>query len=121
MEPTASKKRVISNHIKLIGRRIRLLRKRKGLSLKDLAKQVGCSYSLLSLAERGFTQMEMDKYLLIAEALDVDPALLLSKKELSEKQLLFILNAVKVGTAKEPTHHFDSIDQLLKIDAESIE
>jgi len=114
-------KKPISKHLEFVGRRIRVRRLEKKLHLKDLAKIVGCSYSLLSLAERGLAKMEMDKYLVIAEALDVDPGLLLSKKEMTDEQFLFILNAIKIGIAEKPTPHYDSIRQLMEIDVKSLE
>jgi len=62
-----------------IGLRIRKLRKRLGLSLRDLAGRTGLTASFLSQVERGKTNTSIDSLRRIAEALDVSMLYFLSE------------------------------------------
>ncbi|HAA53565.1 MAG TPA: hypothetical protein DCE42_02350 [Myxococcales bacterium] len=63
-----------------VGEKIRILRKAKGWTLKDLERETGLSFSFLSQVERGdssFSQESIDK---IATSLGVSSALLQSEE-----------------------------------------
>lgn len=55
--------------LKLVGQRIRLLRKEKGLSLQDLAYHIGMEKSNLSVIESGKSNPQLLTYARIASAL----------------------------------------------------
>lgn len=54
-----------------IGNRIRQLRSKKGLSLRELARRTDVTASFLSQVERGTSSLSLDSLFRIAEALDV--------------------------------------------------
>lgn len=56
--------------LKLLGERIRTLRKEKGMSLQDLAYQIGMEKSNLSVIENGKSNPQLLTYARIASALD---------------------------------------------------
>lgn len=60
--------------------KIRRLRNRKGLSLKDLAEKSGLSHSYLNEIEKGKKYPKVEKLLNLADALDVDVDELVSAK-----------------------------------------
>lgn len=62
-----------NNHKAEIGARIRQARKRKGLSLRDLASASGLSSSFLSLVERGESSPSLTSLFTITKALDIYP------------------------------------------------
>jgi len=51
-----------------IGRRLRAIRQRKGISLREIAEECGLSISFISLFERGLTNMAVDKLRGLASA-----------------------------------------------------
>jgi len=51
-----------------IGRRLRAIRKRKGISLREIAEQCGLSISFISLFERGLSNVAVDKLRGLASA-----------------------------------------------------
>ena len=55
--------------LKLVGQRIRALRKEKGMSLQDLAYQIGMEKSNLSVIENGKSNPQLLTYARIASAL----------------------------------------------------
>lgn len=56
------------------GRWLRLLRERRGLSQRDLAKKVGAEYyTFISQLEHGRGRIPPDRYLVWADALGVEP------------------------------------------------
>jgi transcriptional regulator with XRE-family HTH domain len=60
--------------LKLVGQRIRTLRKEKGLSLQDLAYQIGMEKSNLSVIENGKSNPQLLTYARIAAALETTVA-----------------------------------------------
>lgn len=66
-------------HVKVIGKTIRNLRRRRGLSLQDLAATSGLSASFLSLVERGLSTLALTSLFNVATALEVDVEDLLPK------------------------------------------
>ena len=63
--------------LKLVGQRIRTLRKEKGMSLQDLAYQIGMEKSNLSVIENGKSNPQLLTYARIASALGTNLSLLL--------------------------------------------
>ena len=57
---------------------IREMRKRKGLTLKELGRRVGCSESAMSQYETGKRSPDYETLLKIAEELDTDVVFLLT-------------------------------------------
>ena len=88
---------------KLIGRRIKELRKRKGLSQESLAERAETSQNYLSRMERGTENPTLDMFIKLANALEIemwemfDFGHIVSHKELKGA----IQNIAK--TADEPT------------------
>ncbi len=63
------------------GERLHILRRRKQLTLKELASQAGTSYVTISLLERGKKpQISLDVVVRLAEALDVSLDYLVGRK-----------------------------------------
>ena len=58
-----------------LGKRLMKARKEKGLSLRELADQVDMSYNTIHRIERGIADPRATTIYLLAEALDVDPAI----------------------------------------------
>lgn len=55
-----------------VGEKIRLVRERKTLTLRQVAQQAGVSESLISQIERNKVSPAIDTLLSIADALDID-------------------------------------------------
>ncbi len=66
-----------SEFLILLGKRIKTLRKEKGISQKDLAYQIGMEKSNLSVIENGKSNPQVLTLVKIAAALDVMPIELL--------------------------------------------
>ncbi|HAT88052.1 MAG TPA: XRE family transcriptional regulator [Rhizobiales bacterium] len=62
-----------------LGRRLRLSRKSKGMSLAQVAEAAGLAISTISRAERGLLALTYDKLIKIAEGLDVELSVLFGK------------------------------------------
>jgi transcriptional regulator with XRE-family HTH domain len=62
------------DQIGAIGPKLRKLRKKRGLSLRDLAGLSGLSFSFLSLVERGHSSLTLSSLHKVASALDADVA-----------------------------------------------
>jgi transcriptional regulator with XRE-family HTH domain len=60
-----------------VGTRLRSLRKHKGLTLKELSQASGVPLSTLSKIELGLASLNYGKFMLIAQALNVDMSVLL--------------------------------------------
>jgi Predicted transcriptional regulators len=87
-----------------LGDRIKLLRKQKGLSQTDLAKQVGISYAQVGRYETKGAQPSAEVLKKIADALDVSPDFLIngSSDDKAEANL----------TDVELIQHFKAIEQM---------
>ena len=79
-----------------IGERVRTLRKKKGLTLKELAGLTGLSVASLSTVERDLCSPTLDNIQRICAALDTSLAILLDNKNwksrvvhVSEREILF--------------------------------
>jgi transcriptional regulator with XRE-family HTH domain len=68
---TAQPRQSADQTIALVGARIRLLRSRQGLTLKDVAKRTGVSVSMLSMLERGVATASVGTLVSVASALGV--------------------------------------------------
>ena len=55
------------------GRWLRTLREERGLSQRGLARKVGAKFTFISQIENGRCRMPPQRYLIWAEALEVDP------------------------------------------------
>ena len=55
------------------GRWLRALRQQRGLSQRGLARKVGAKFTFISQIENGRCRMPPHRYLIWAEALEVDP------------------------------------------------
>lgn len=64
-----------------VGRRIRIARERRNLTLRELAAKAGISSSFLSQAERGISELQVLHLFAISEALGVSPIDLLEDSE----------------------------------------
>src|SRR5262249_26024059 len=60
------------DEIAAVGAAIRTLRRRRGLSLRDLSRLTGFSISFLSLVERGQSSLALTSLYKVAKALDSD-------------------------------------------------
>ena len=61
---------MIPNFVAL-GKRIKLIRKKRGISQAELAERVGCSAPFISYVESGLKSMSLETFIYIANALGV--------------------------------------------------
>jgi transcriptional regulator with XRE-family HTH domain len=81
----------------LVGKKVRLLRQRDGMSQVDLAKLLGyTSTGTISQVERGLRGMDVDKIIQTAKIFGISPEFLLSDKEYDEQSLKMIVNFQKI-------------------------
>ncbi len=95
-----------------VGEKIRILRKAKGWTLKDLERETGLSFSFLSQVERGdssFSQESIDK---IATSLGVSSALLQSE-EISVEHLESLSQLLPVA-ASLPVEKLEVLVQMAR-------
>ena len=104
------------NHISL-GQRIRLMRKRKGLTQLHLSELVGLSPTYISYIESGYKSMSLATFIEIANALNVTAvkvsnhelaALLSDCSEYEKKILLDVASATK-KSLRENRSQFHSL------------
>lgn len=76
----------MSLNYKVLGKRIREVRKRNGLSQATLAERVDKTPSYISYIESGIKSMSLDTFVLIANALDASPDRLLMEQATSTKR-----------------------------------
>ena len=70
---------------KEFGKRIRLLRKTRGMTQTQLAEKAGIHSSFLSSVERGIMNASLESIVAIAKALEVHPGKLFPGVELDKK------------------------------------
>ena len=70
---------------KAFGKRVRLLRKTRGITQVQLAKKAGIHSTFLSRIERGITSASLESIIAIAKALQTHPGKLFPTSELDEK------------------------------------
>lgn len=90
---------------KAIGARISLFRDRAGMTQAELAKRIGCTPQHISAIERGAKTPKLDTFVAIANALRVQPDLLLQDvlddwQEGWEAELDRVLAAVPPGVRR---------------------
>lgn len=71
-----------------IGSQIKELRRRRGLTLREVSRQTGLSTGFLSQLERGLTDIALDSLRKLAAALEADPAQFLSAPRLGQRRTL---------------------------------
>lgn len=81
------------------GKKLRTVRERKGYTLKDVAKKVGVSESLISQIERNLVSPSIDTLLLIADVLDIDYEYLFS--DYRQKRGVSIVRAADRGSIRQ--------------------
>ncbi|MBQ8399028.1 MAG: helix-turn-helix transcriptional regulator [Clostridia bacterium] len=64
---------------KLIGKRIKEERKKKGFTQENLAEKLDVTVGYISQVERGITKISLDLLASISSVLGVDPALLITE------------------------------------------
>ena len=77
---------------KKVGSIVRKIRKEKGISLRELAKQVGVSFVNISYIENGRIETSKEVLRKISKALDYDFDKLLSATDLIDDDLTKIIN-----------------------------
>ncbi|MCB9639096.1 MAG: helix-turn-helix transcriptional regulator [Myxococcales bacterium] len=93
-----------------LGERIKILRKRKGWRVQDLADQVEVSKGMISHIERGEKQPGRETILKIADAFSISPGLLLDLS-VSEDRL------VEISLVLEKARHLsdENLDLVLRL------
>jgi transcriptional regulator with XRE-family HTH domain len=61
----------MADMVQTVGAAIRKRRQARGLSVHALGRMAGMDASMLSKVERGIVQTSLDRYVLLAEALEV--------------------------------------------------
>lgn len=98
----------------ILGKKIRKLRKIAGLTQMDLAFELGYnSTGTISQIENGVSGMDNDQILRAAQFFGVDPLVLFTDHEYTDRQLEL---AIKFHTflLDPDARHFDSIEALLE-------
>lgn len=96
----------LSSHF---GARLRKLRTERGLSQATLAERIGISANHLGIIERGESSPTLETVEAIADALMVDPALLVTTEACADP---WFASASLVLAAVQPRHH-DLVSKLL--------
>ncbi|MBS2969629.1 helix-turn-helix domain-containing protein [Metabacillus sp. KIGAM252] len=103
-----------------VGKRIREIRRQKGLSLSELAELAGVSKSYLSYIERNVQKNPSLQFLSkISDTLDIEVNVLLGsehdpKSQLDEEWKTLIEKAVKEGMSKEEFETFQDYIKFTK-------
>ncbi|CAM4220923.1 helix-turn-helix domain-containing protein [Paenibacillus alkaliterrae] len=117
----------MSELVKLVGAKIRLLRKEKGLSQAELATMAGLVDTYLGGVERGTRNISMETLEKIVKALDVSPDVLFrfgdidTEEDVHEKkQILGVHNALLTDRSMEEVRMVHRVvkDMLGTFDAE---
>ncbi len=119
-----------------IGRKIKELRKKRGLTQKDLGEMVGLDQTTISGYENGRRQIDLQKLMKIAQALGVDLKELISvdskPSEISKVAKIIPLYSLPASAGngmfpdeiyildKIPTHRID-VDFAIKVEGDSME
>lgn len=106
----------------MIGTNIHSIRKRRGLSLSDLADKAGISKSYLSNIERNLNKNPSVQLITrVADVLGVDLLVLISDKKpfireqpLEEEWLSFINDLKQSGIEKEELHEYKKIIKFIQ-------
>ena len=100
-----------------IGDRIRDARQARGISLRQLAEQVGVHYSHLSKVENGRDTIGRDALIRIAEELGADTDLMLG--EAGHESMPFrVLGNIAAGVPIDAVEEFETFDLLKAFDPE---
>lgn len=85
------------------GRKLWLFRKRAGVTQEQLAEAIGYTSgsSMISQAEKGKTEMSMEKALKAARFLKVHPSVLLAGENLSDDDLIMLNDFLNYLSKKE--------------------
>ena len=106
----------------LIGKRLRFFREKAGLTQMMLASGVGSTSSgYISQVENGLITMDPDKLQKAARILRVDPAVLTTREDLSEDELVMLDNLFKTFRIGKKNPYYKSLQTLLKEAANSEE
>ena len=101
-----------------VGKRIKIVRQRNGLTQDQLAEQVGLSPKYISGIERGVENPTMDILLRVAKALEVEPydLFLFGESEESEKALRKgIEKMVREADREKLQLYFDVMRNILQL------
>ena len=101
-----------------VGKRIKIVRQRNGLTQDQLAEQVGLSPKYISGIERGVENLTMDILLRVAKMLGVEPydLFLFGESEESEKALRKgIEKMVREADREKLQLYFDVIRKILQL------
>lgn len=77
----------MSDFLKLVGNKIRLVRKAKGLTQEDLAERCNLQYTYIGGVERGVRNVSLQTLEKLAKGLDVAPFELLKFEELDLSEI----------------------------------
>lgn len=96
-----------------LGRTVRDLRKRRGLSQEVLAERCGISLSFLGHIERGTRKMSLETLVALADALDATPnALLAGQKEQSDKGMAAFLAELEFDSEEQKQRFYAAVRAL---------
>ncbi|MDR1972624.1 MAG: XRE family transcriptional regulator [Treponema sp.] len=93
-----------------LGAKIRAVRERRALTLREVAEKAGVSESLVSQIERNRVSPAIDTLLSIADALDLDPEYLFA--DLKRDRKLTVLRAGEGGTITKPGVLYERLAQM---------
>ncbi|MFR3225869.1 MAG: helix-turn-helix domain-containing protein [Blautia massiliensis (ex Durand et al. 2017)] len=96
-----------------LGRTVRELRKKRGLSQETLAERSGISLSFLGHIERGTRKMSLETLVALADALDATPnALLTGQKEQSDKGMAAFLAELEFDSEEQKQRFYAAVRAL---------
>lgn len=101
-----------------VGKRIKIVRQRSGLTQDQLAEQVGLSPKYISGIERGVENPTMDILIRLAKVLGVEPydLFLFGESEESEKALRKVIEKmVREADLKKLQLYFDVMRNILQL------
>jgi transcriptional regulator with XRE-family HTH domain len=92
-----------------IGEKLRSVRERRSLTLREVAGRAGVSESLVSQVERGRVTPALETLLSLCEALDVDPAFLFSG--LGKRKAVRIVHAAERSRFEQDGVRYERLSQ----------
>jgi transcriptional regulator with XRE-family HTH domain len=107
---------------KVLGNRIRVLRKRAGMKQLELAKALGyTSTGMISQVEAGQKGMDLEKIHKAAELFQINPAVLLSQRKMTGEDFEMVIDLYQVINEQEGSEYKKAIKDLLSLAVQKIE
>ena len=99
---------------KILGERIKILRKLNGYTQQDIGNLIGCTKGMVSSVEKGNSTFRAEKLLELAELLHIPGSILLSSQHYSERDLDAYLKLEAMLRNNPNSKHRPAIEALIE-------